>query len=410
MHVGYVLKKFPRISETFILNEILQLQRQSVRVTVFSLLPPNDGLFHAGLSELVEPVIYLPPRKPTQLLERWRDLVPSVRPHVAGLWREFESMLLAGRTDVWSVMAWGIEIAAQARQRGIEHLHAHFATVAAHTARVARAAGGPRFSFTCHAKDVYREGVDAAQFAALVEAASTVVTVCQANAAHIEQSLAPASSTPIRTLYNGVDLELFHPRQRRVAAPPLVLGVGRLVEKKGFRFLVDAMAELRRAGHASRCVVVGEGEERAALEARIRDTGAPVELRGLAAQDEVRALMSRATALALPCVIGADGNRDALPTVLLEALAMGLPAVSTPVAGVEEIFDGGECGVLVPCGDSGALASALRELVDNPDRQAQLAAAGRRRAEVEFDLGHNVETLRSLFATAGVERCGTETA
>ena len=198
----------------------------------------------------------------------------------------------------------------------------------------------------------------------------------------------------MHVLYNGVDVERFHPRQRRPVAPPLLLGIGRLVEKKGFGHLVDAAASLLRSGARIRCAIAGDGEDRAALAARVADAGVSgIELLGVRNHDEVRALLAEATMLVLPCVIGADGNRDALPTVLLEALAMGVPAISTPVAGVSEIFDGGRCGLLVPCGDTPALQRAIVELLESEPRRTELAQHGRGRAEQCFDLRQSVGRL-----------------
>jgi len=128
LRVGYVLKKFPRNSETFVLNEILELERQGVEVTVFSLNRPDDGVFHRALSELRRPVVYLPSRKTDATLGHLRAQLPMLRSAVAGLWREFEDLVGSGRPDVWQVLGWGIDVAAMARERGIHRLHAHFAT------------------------------------------------------------------------------------------------------------------------------------------------------------------------------------------------------------------------------------------------------------------------------------------
>lgn len=399
MHIGYVLKKFPRASETFILNEILALQRQGVDVTVFSLNRPDDGVFHPGLAELKHPVVYLPTRKSEAWLAFLRERRDRLRARAAALFGQFDELLTAGRPDLWQLLGSGLDLAELAQRHGVQHLHAHFATVAALAARCAAALGGVPFSVTCHAKDIYREGVVPAQFQRLLSPAAFAVTVCEANRRWIETELAGDAPLDVRVLYNGVDTERFHPQNRQPSRTPTVLAVGRLVEKKGFHVLLDALALLARDGRAPRCVLVGDGEEREALLERSRRLGLrDVEFAGMKNHDEVRAMVQSATVMALPCIVGQDGNRDALPTVLLEALAAGLPVISTAIAGVEEIVDGGRAGVLVPAGEPAPLAQALAELLGDAARRERLAAAGRARAERLFSLEHNVSVLRAWFA------------
>lgn len=401
MHVGYVLKKFPRLSETFILNEILELERQGTEVTVFSLNRPDDGVFHAALAQLRRPVIYLPSRKPEAWLQTLRQELPALRSAAAPLFREFEDLLTAGRPDLWSVLGWGIDLACLARQRGIQHFHAHFATVSAYVARTAHALTGIPFSVTCHAKDIYREGIVPAQFQSLLADSAFVVTVCEANRQWIRSRLAGESGLDVRVLYNGVDTKLFRPEPARAPAEPTLLSVGRLVEKKGFKLLIDALALLADAGLRPRCRLVGDGEDRAKLIAHAAARGVThLEFMGMRTHGEVRTLMTESTLMVLPCIIGEDGNRDALPTVLLEALASGLPAVSTPIGGIEEIIDHERTGLLVAPGDAMALAAAIARVLRNPDLAVSFARAGRIAAEQRFDLQTNVATLAGWQAAA----------
>lgn len=398
MRIGYVLKKFPRISETFILNEILELERQGAEVTIFSTRYPDDGAFHEKLAKLGKPVVYMPVRKSSAFLEHLRGNVDLLRRGRQGIWDEFEDLIEAGHSDVWSVLAWGIDIAIEAERRGIQHLHAHFATVATYVARTAHAITGIPYSFTCHAKDIYREGVDPVRFQKLAAGAAFAVTVCDANKQHIDEKLIGNEKLRVVSLYNGIHLDEFHPRHRKPDARPLVLGVGRLVEKKGFTHLISAAGGLLRAGLDLKCVIVGEGDLRPQLEAQIRELKTDrIELLGMRTQGEVKDLFTRAAMVVLPCVIGADGNRDALPTVLLEAMASGVPVISTPVVGVEEIVDGGRSGVLVPMDDPDALQAAMARLLHEEDTSATLARRGRERAESLFDIQKNVGTLLRLF-------------
>ncbi len=405
MHLGYVLKKFPRASETFVLNEILAQQRLGADVTVFSLNRPDDGVFHRGLAELQRPVVYLPARKPDGWLQLLQAQQPRLRRFAPEAWREFDDLLAAGRPDLWQILGAGLDLAMLAEAHGVQHLHAHFATVAAYAARTAAAFTGLPFSVTCHAKDIYRAGIVPERFQSLLLRSAFVVTVCEANARWIRGQLAGDCPLDVRVLYNGVDTRAFSPTQRVPSATPTLLAVGRLVAKKGFHVLLEAAAMLDREGLQPRIVLVGDGEERATLMAQARRAGLDnVEFAGMRTHDEVRAHVHSATMMVLPCVVDDDGNRDALPTVLLEALAAGLPVVSTPIVGVAEIVDDGACGVLVPPGEAAPLARAIASLLRSPGERARLAAAGRLRAERLFDLDNNVATLAGWMrhATAPV--------
>lgn len=405
MRIGYVLKRYPRLSETFILHEMLELERQGVELVVFSLNPPDDERFHPEVGLLKAPVVWLAPGKGDLAPALLREHLDALRVAAPRLLQRFEALVHEDNPELWRTMRWGIQLGLLARQRGVQRLHAHFATVAADVASVAGAVADLPFSVTCHAKDIYHQAVDPQRLRRLAREADFLVTVCDANRRHLQQLLAedgPAVASKLRRIYNGVDLDAFHPRLRAPRAngsPPLVLGVGRLVEKKGFALLVQAMAGLTREGRTVECVIVGDGEERARLQALIDGLGAAnVRLLGARTQDEVRRFMAEATLLALPCIVGQDGNRDALPTVLLEALAMGLPVVSTPVVGIDEILDGGRAGILAATGDVAELQTAIALLLDDPARRAELALAGRRHAQAQFDLRRAVSQLRDQHA------------
>ncbi len=179
------------------------------------------------------------------------------------------------------------------------------------------------------------------------------------------------------------------------------MAVGRLVEKKGFSDLIEAIRLLRTDGQELTCTIVGDGPLRPALQDQIDQAGqrGVTTLAGPQPQEQLIKLMGRATLLALPCVVAESGDRDGLPTVLLEALASGLPCVSTNVAGIGEIIDNGETGFLVPPGTPQGLSQALRRLLSSPDLRSKFSAAGRMKAEHDFDLSQNVRNLKLFFET-----------
>jgi colanic acid/amylovoran biosynthesis glycosyltransferase len=383
--IGYVLKRFPRFSETFILNELLALEALGIECHVFSLLTPPDEPRHARLADLRASVTYLSKAAGPLLVTDPEDEV-----------------LFAGNDprSVATLQAKAAEVARLARLAGITHLHAHFGSDPTTVALLAARDLGGTFSYTAHARDIYHTyvspEVDAAKRRAKLSEAAFTVTVSDYNADHLT-TLCPEAAARIHRLYNGIDLSLFSPSAGVV--PGRILAVGRLVEKKGFAVLVDACALLRDRGLAFDCRIIGDGPLQAALEAQIAGLALAdrVTLTGPMPQERLAVELGTAAIATLPCVITADGDRDGLPTVLLEAMGKGIPVVTTTVTGGPEIVAEGETGFLCPPGDPVALADALATLLSDPQRARSMGAAGRRRAERLFDLATNVARLTDHF-------------
>ena len=376
--VGYVLKMYPRFSETFIVHEILQQEAVGTHVEIFSLRLPIDGRFHEALARVQAPVTYLS------------------REHKASL---FWSSLREAPED--EALA-AVELAGAIRRSGLEHLHAHFGSIAADVARLAARLTGITYSFTAHAKDIFHEEVDPAGLATKLREAHTTVTVSDFNRTHLRAEFGEDAERVVR-LYNSVDLEAFPFDPKGVApGPARVAAVGRLVEKKGFGDLLTAVATLVDEGRDVHLDLVGTGPLEPVLREQVRTLGLGdrVTMHGALPQGRVREIVADAAVFAAPCVIGADGNRDGLPTVLLEALALGTPAVSTPVTGIPEIVRHEETGLLVPESDPGALAAALARTLDEPEAAAERARAARSLLEADFDFRDHAVTLQGIFREA----------
>ncbi len=400
LRVAYVAKRFPRLSETFVLNEILELERQGVEVSVFSLRRPTDEPRHRLLSELRATVTYLPSNDAGEVPRV--DVQQSAR-YAMGPTGD----LLLGKSEdaVADLEAKARALAQAIEAQAITHIHAHFVSDTTIVASLASMLGDVPFSFTAHARDIYHTYVspeiDAQVRRAKLKAAAFTITVSDYNRQHL-MGVIGAADGAIHRLYNGIDLSRFAFSDFASREPRLILAVGRLVEKKGFSDLVAAVGHMHEQGQDIRCVIAGDGPLRADLEAQGRALGLEnlLSFAGALPQDQVLHLMRHAAVLALPSIVTASGDRDGLPTVLLEALACGLPAVSTHVAGIPEIIADHETGVLVPPNDPLALAAALtRVLTDKPFARG-LAQAGRRKAEQDFDLRKSAARLRQLFAEA----------
>jgi len=393
--VGYVLKVFPRVSETFVINEILALQAAATRLQTFSLHPAKEAVPHRVLREVRRPVHYVdaaeaPPddriREATRALRHHFHLSPEQRQ--AFLPRKYVSL--------------AVRLADAARALHIRHLHAHFASRAGHVAALAAALNGCTYSITAHAKDIFHQDVDRELLRWKIANARFIVTVTDYNRRYLRELVAdiPGGPEKIARVYNGIDLGRFHAvESNHRGEPPLFLGVGRLVEKKGFRVLVEACRALRDRGQAFRCEIIGGGPLREALQRQIDDAGLRehVRLRGVLATEAVAKRLRGARALVLPCVVGSDGNVDALPTVLLGAMATGLPVISTKLSGIPEIVDEGKTGFLTPPGDAEALSDAMAVFLEDADLSMAMGRAGRGRVERLFDLSTNAAKVRHLL-------------
>lgn len=392
--VGYILKRYPRFSETFIVNEILAHEAAGQPVEIFALRPVIETHFQDILGRVRAPVTHVPDtHRDADAL--WR-LAQMAGAQIPGAWAALARIGDADGRDV----AQALQIALACHARGITHLHAHFGTIATTVARLAAALAGIGYSFTAHAKDIFCDYGPAHDLARKLREAERVVTISDHNVAYLRQHYGRDAQGLVR-IYNGLDLDRFTWKAPHVGGGH-ILAIGRLVEKKGFHILIEAMRLLHAAGREARCTIIGGGEEHANLAAQIAASGlgGVVTLAGPLPQAEVMARLRAATVLACPCVVGQDGNRDGLPTVLLEAMALGTPCVATDVTGIPELVRDGETGLCTPEGDPEALAGALVRLLDDAALRHRLSQAGRALIEAEFDITRNAARLRAVFSAA----------
>jgi colanic acid/amylovoran biosynthesis glycosyltransferase len=285
-------------------------------------------------------------------------------------------------------------IAGMLERHGVTHVHAHFASGPAAVALHLHRLTGISYSVTAHAKDIYIDGIDKAALAAKLRAARFAVTVSDYNRRHLA---ALTDADRLVRIYNGLDLDRFAPNGAHSDDPPLILGVGRLIEKKGFADLIRACAKVDRR---VRCVIVGKGPLERELRALADDLNADVELAGPLPREQLLDLYRRAALLVAPCVVGSDGNRDGLPTVLIEAMALKVPVIATDVTGIPELVEHERTGLLVPQHDPDAIAAAIERLLADRAAADALAANARRLVEREFDLRRNAARLRGLLEEA----------
>jgi len=397
--LGYVLKCFPRLSETFILNEVLELERQRVDLRIYSMNEPQEPITHLLARRVQAKVSYLP-------YPLWASAWTYLRAHVGLACRHplrwlatLMVVICSLDRDLLERFVQAGELARRLRRDGVGHLHAGFAHYPGTVAWIVHRITGMPFSLATHARDVY---LSQPKLLRKKLAAAQVVFTCTAyNVPNLQALAAPSGIRRLRQIYHGTDLERFRFGPHGLADPPMILSIGRLVKKKGLDHLIAACGLLRDRGCRFQCrIVAGSRDLWNELTAQIRDLGltTSVVLEGPLDQDEVRKLYPLATVFALPCVIADDGDRDGIPNVLVEAAASGVPIVSTPVSGITELVVDGETGCLVPPRDSGALAAAIERLLDSPDLRAGLSARARARVEERFDLRRNAVLVANELA------------
>lgn len=399
MQWAYLFERFPSFTQTFCYREVGEVERRGLAPWIFSIRHPRDEPaqdFPAGLAERVR---YLPGE--SELADEFRWLKRCDRLPEGLLAEEKRFKGARDKARVQEAGWLGPQLAAL----GVRHVHAHFAGLAARTAHWLNAHCRIPFSFTAHANDLFCPPDEqlALTLGELVGAAKFVLTVSDFSAEHLRRRF-PGCAGKIHRVYNGIECEAF-PAANPAGNPPLIVAVGRYIEKKGFGDLVAAGALLRDRGVRFRCQIVGEGPLQEDLAGAIRAAGleAEVELTGPKSMTEIIALLGRARVFALPCVEESGGGMDNLPTVIAEAMAAGLPVVSTRLAGIPEMVLAGQTGILAPPRAPAALADGIGHYLLDGAAAAADGARGRARARKVFSLKVTGRAfVREMVARAGV--------
>ena len=389
--LAYLFERFPSYVQTFCCREVSELLRQGVELTIFSVRGPENQPSQQWDPSLIAKVHYLPDEA-----ELRDEVSRAIR---KGLLSEDAVRKIEkwGRQPDFLRLYQAAYIGVRLRERNLKHVHAHFAGLAARTAFWIQEFFGIPFSLTAHANDIFAPRPFAIGLGKLIAAASAIVTESDF-AATLLRTKFPQESAKVLRIYNGIDLSQFN-RARFDSSVPLILSIGRLVEKKGFTHLIEACRILKERGRAFRCEIIGDGPLDDSLRAQIVTNGLDqlVSLIGARSQQEITKRLSDATMFCLPCVIEQGGGMDNLPTVIAEAMASGLPVVSTEIAGVPEMVINGVNGLLVRPGDSVALADAIETMLNDQKLAQQMGEQGCQRAQAMFSIEVSANALRQLF-------------
>jgi glycosyltransferase involved in cell wall biosynthesis len=429
--VAYVLKGYPRMSELFIASEIYRLEQLGVPLRLYVIKPADEARQHGIVARIKSRPQYLPATASLTKtpLTRWlgahlKEFLPSLRSvarrRPAGVARAAAAAFAQAVRARRSFRSWprkvylkeflqAAMVADGVLSAGdVRHLHAHFCHGATTVTWLASLMTGLPFSFTAHAKDIYCESLNpSGLLRRKMRAARFVVTCTDANREHL---LKVEPEARVHCVYHGLNAEFTEllGKTNGVARPSATeegrrlraLGVGRLVEKKGFDVLVEACGILRRREVPFEAVIVGEhGEHEAEIRRRIDALGLgdSVRLAGPMEQTRLFEEYRRAGVFCLPCRVLENGDRDGIPNVLMEAMACGLPVVTTPVSGIPEIIRDGVNGRLVPPDDPLALADALLRIDADQQLAQSLSAEARATVRERFDGERFAAELAALF-------------
>lgn len=400
--VGFVLKGYPRLSETFIAQEILALEKRGLDILIVSLRKPTDSRTHPVHAEIKAPVHYLPEylhHGPVRVLRAWWRLrrLPAYRVARQTWLQDLRRDFTANRVRRFGQAL----VLADELPGDVRHLHAHFLHTPASVTRYAALMRGLAWTGSAHAKDIWT--TPDWELREKLASCNWLVTCTSTNCTHLS-TLAPRGQ--VELVYHGLDLRRFPPSSAERAAGTgrspeesvTILSVGRLVEKKGTDVLLDSLARLPPGLHW-RLVHVGGGPLAKAMRERAERHGLSgrIDWRGAMTQTDLLAEYRAADIFALASKIASDGDRDGLPNVLMEAQSQGLACVATDVSAIHELIVPDVTGLLVAPEKPDEFARALGSLIVDPVKRRSLGEAARKRVFSEFGMEHSIARLAEKF-------------
>jgi len=402
--LGMILKGYPRISETFITNEILLLENLGFPIHLFSMRQPRESFTHESVTRIEAGVDYLPETllKPLPRLMYHNCRLAAQKPQAyAGACKIAVQRFLRTRKSATlkHLFQAGYLVHHLLPGRKIAHLHAHFAHSPASVAMFASILSGLPFSFTAHAKDIYTS--DPRQLRDKLARARFAVTCTEYNRRYLEQLL-DDNRTPIHCIYHGIDTKLFSFCRDDFSVtekPYRILTVARLTPKKGLPTVYQALKVLKDKGIAFTHTLIGDGEDREKILAVINDLGLADDTRWLGTKphEVVLDYYKRAHLFVLGCEVAPDGDRDGIPNVLFESMAMGVPVVVTRLSAIPELVENEKTGMLATAGRPQQLAEAMVKMLTDDALRARVIPAARRRVLKNFDNRVLIRKLADIY-------------
>lgn len=397
MKIAYILSQFPVLTETFIIREIREIRSRGIEVQVFSLKSPKSRVTsHKDVEDFCGNTHYIAYLFSTAV---WRSIYYFLKTQPRCLLEtitliiqlNFKNPIVLIKSI--AIIPKSMTIAKTIRDMGINKIHAHWATIPATVAWIVNRLNKTEFTFTTHAWDIFKADMMLEQ---KINSAAKVITISDFNKKYLITKFPDINPNKIVVIHIGIDLTKFKPYKRTPNKVFKILSIGRLVETKGFQFLLRACEILRKRNIQFCCkiIYVRDAYEKQFFELYHElNLSSSVELIPETPQETILDYYYSADCLALPCIVGKDGDRDGIPTVILEALATELPVISTKVSGIPEVIEDGKSGLLIEPEDTEKLAYAIEKLCYDTELRFRLGKNGRQIIKQKFEISANVDLL-----------------
>jgi len=401
--VAYIMSRFPKLTETFVLYEILAAEKAGTPIEVFPLRREPAKVMHREAEAIVNRAHFTGWLSPRIVGENIRQFFTAPLTYLGTL-----GTIVRANIGSWRYLAGGVlyfpkavYMAGEMKRRQVRHVHAHFCSHPAAVAYVINRLARIPFSFTAHGSDLH---CDRHMLREKVAAASSVIAISDYNRQVILEECGHQFDDKVHVIHCGVDTTQFVARELPTSfdqgeGPMRILCIGTLHEVKGQRYLLEACRKLSERGMPVACHFVGDGTDRATLTTLASKLGIEQQVRfhGSLSRDQVQKQLAAADVLGAPSVPTSDGRREGIPVVLMEAMASGVPCIGSDLSGIPELLRG-ECGLLTPPRDAEAIADAIALLHGDAAKRRILAESGRKRIEQEFDLNKNAAVLQRHFS------------
>ena len=397
--IAYLMSRFPHLPETFILREMIEMERQGWEISLYPLILQKQAVVHSEAEQWLARAQGLPYFSGEILRANFHEMASKPSRYFS----TFFQMLIGNATSpnfflrALVLFPKIVTIAAKMKAEGVQHIHAHYATHPALAAWLIHRLTGIPYSVTVHAHDIF---VERAMLETKLREASFVIAISDFNREFLAREVGEWIKEKTHVIHCGVQPELYTSRQRRVRTGTLeIISIGSLQPYKGFEFLIEACSLLHKRFIPFRCRIIGGGEEEPRLQNMIARHGLEdvIHLLGRKPQNEVAQLLATADCYIQPSVIMPSGKMEGIPVGIMEALASSLPVVATDISGIPEIIRPRETGYLVPPQNAGELARAIEQIYLQPFQAAQMAANGRELVLNQFNLYNNVAQLSGVF-------------
>lgn len=396
--VAYIMSRFPHLPETFILREMIEVERQGLEVALYPLIVQTQNVIHPEAQDWMARAHRLPWISGEILSANWRRFTTHPAQYASLFWQVFSGNLPSPKFFIRALAMFPkmIRMAELMQADGISHIHAHYATHPALAAWVIHRLTGIPYSITAHAHDIY---VDRTMLAPKIHDAAFIVAISDFNRQFLARHLGEWVLGKTHVIRCGIQPERYKPTQKQPSERFEIVSIGSLQPYKGQQYLVEACAILHQRGLNFRCQIIGGGELRSELEQLIasHNLQGQVILTGPQTQDSVAKMLGEADCYVQPSIITPSGKMEGIPVALMEAMACALPVIATQISGIPELVLPAETGCLVPEKNPEALANAILSYSANPDSAQTLAQKGRNLILNEYTLQDNISMLLLLL-------------